>query len=62
VAFVPSRQVNSVWLYEIKLIAGCTLVFGSAYLFYRNARKQAPAAEALATASPAFSGTGEGTL
>ena len=36
VAFVPSRQVNSVWLYEIKLIAGCGIVFGTAYFFYRR--------------------------
>ncbi len=36
VAFVPSRQVNSVWLYEIKLVLGCALVFGTAYFFYRR--------------------------
>jgi glutamate:GABA antiporter len=58
VAFVPSRQVNSVWLYEIKLVAGCVLVFGSAYLFYRNA-KTAPAVEPLAGTAPALSGSGE---
>jgi len=40
VAFIPSRQVNSIWLYEIKLIVGCVLVFGSAYLFYRNALRK----------------------
>src|SRR5271168_2202376 len=45
VAFIPSRQVNSVWLYEIKLITGCVLVLGSAYLFYRNSLKTAPAVE-----------------
>jgi hypothetical protein len=48
VAFIPSRQVNSIWLYEIKLIAGCVLVFGSAYLFYRNSLKTAPMVEPLA--------------
>ena len=37
VAFVPSRQVTSIWLYEIKLVIACLLVFGSAYFFYRRA-------------------------
>src|ERR1700734_3937921 len=36
VAFVPSRQVTSIWLYEIKLIIACLFVFGSAYFFYRR--------------------------
>ncbi len=53
VAFIPARQVNSVWLYEIKLITGCVLVFGSAYLFYRHARNTAPAVETL-PANPAL--------
>jgi glutamate:GABA antiporter len=57
VAFIPSRQVNSIWLYEIKLIAGCVLVFGSAYLFYRNAQKTAPQLDPVAAA--ALSGSGE---
>ena len=52
VAFIPSRQVNSIWLYEIKLIVGCVLVFGSAYLFYRNSLKTAPSVEPLADAPP----------
>jgi hypothetical protein len=62
VAFVPSRQVNSIWLYEIKLIIGCSLVFGSAYLFYRRARNHAAVSEPIPTVSPAFSGSGEGRL
>jgi amino acid transporter len=57
VAFIPARQVTSVWLYEIKLLIGCVLVFGSAYLFYRHARNTAPAAEPLSAANPAFSGS-----
>jgi glutamate:GABA antiporter len=57
VAFIPSRQVNSIWLYEIKLIAGCVLVFGSAYLFYRNAQKTAPQLDPVA--ATALSGSGE---
>ncbi len=36
VAFIPSRQVNSIWIYELKLILGCVVVFGSAYFFYRR--------------------------
>jgi amino acid transporter len=41
VAFVPSRQVNSVWLYEFKLVVGCVIVFGSAYFFYRRSLRNA---------------------
>jgi amino acid transporter len=41
VAFVPSRQVNSVWLYEIKLVLGCVVVFGTAYFFYRRSLRNA---------------------
>ena len=59
VAFIPARQVTSVWLYEIKLLIGCVLVFGSAYLFYRHARNTAPAIEPLSAANPAFSGSSE---
>jgi glutamate:GABA antiporter len=36
VAFIPSRQVNSIWIYELKLVLGCAIVFGSAYFFYRR--------------------------
>ena len=56
-AFIPSRQVNSVWLYEIKLVIGCVLVFGSAYLFYRNALRTAPRTDEIAAA--ALTGSGE---
>jgi amino acid transporter len=38
VAFIPGRQVNSVWIYEAKLIAGCIIVFGSAFFFYQRAK------------------------
>ena len=59
VAFIPSRSVNSIWLYEIKLVIGCLLVFGSAYLFYRNAQKAAPSADPMPDAAAALSGSGE---
>jgi amino acid transporter len=36
VAFIPTRQVNSVWIFEAKLIAACIIVFGAALFFYRN--------------------------
>jgi amino acid transporter len=62
VAFVPSRQVNSIWLYELKLIAGCVLVFGSAYFFYRRARNAVPEADAIAAVVPLFSESGEGAI
>jgi len=41
VAFIPSRQVSSVWLYEVKLVAGCAVVFGTAYFFYRRSLSHA---------------------
>ena len=41
VAFVPSRQVSSVWLYEVKLLIGCAIVFGTAYFFYRRSLNHA---------------------
>ena len=37
VAFIPSRQVNSVWIFEGKLIAACLIVFGAALFFYQRA-------------------------
>ena len=37
VAFIPGRQVNSIWIYEVKLIAGCIIVYGSAFFFYQRA-------------------------
>jgi len=59
VAFIPSRSVNSIWWYEIKLVIGCLLVFGSAYLFYRNAQKTAPDVDRVPEAAAALSGSGE---
>jgi amino acid transporter len=41
VAFIPSRQVNSVWIFEAKLIAGCAIVFGAALFFYQRALRLA---------------------
>jgi glutamate:GABA antiporter len=44
VAFIPGRQVNSIWIYEVKLVAGCIIVFGSAFFFYQRAKaRTAPA-------------------
>ncbi|MGC2398365.1 MAG: APC family permease [Acidobacteriaceae bacterium] len=37
VAFIPSRQVNSIWIFEAKLIAACLIVLGAALFFYRRA-------------------------
>ena len=45
VAFIPSRQVNSVWIFEGKLIAASILVFGSAFFFYQRAQRKLPQAE-----------------
>ena len=41
VAFIPSRQVNSVWIFEGKLIAACLIVFGAALFFYQRALRRA---------------------
>jgi undecaprenyl pyrophosphate phosphatase UppP len=41
VAFVPSRQVSSVWIFEAKLIAACLIVFGAALFFYQRALRKA---------------------
>ena len=37
VAFIPSRQVNSIWVFEGKLIAACAIVFGAAVFCYNRA-------------------------
>jgi amino acid transporter len=34
VAFVPSRQISSVWLFEAKLISGCIFFVGLAVFFF----------------------------
>ena len=41
VAFVPSRQINSIWIFELKMFAGCGLFLGlAAFLFrYYSGRK-----------------------
>ncbi len=36
VAFVPSHLVTSIWAFECKLLAGCAIVFGAAFFFYRR--------------------------
>jgi glutamate:GABA antiporter len=41
VAFIPSRQVNSVWIFEAKLVAACVIVFGAALFFYQQALRKA---------------------
>jgi amino acid transporter len=38
VAFVPSRQVESVWLFELKLLLGCSFFVGLAGLFFWRAK------------------------
>jgi hypothetical protein len=48
VAFIPSRQVNSVWIFEGKLIAASILVFGSAFFFYTRAQRTESAARLVA--------------
>ncbi len=39
VAFVPSHLVTSIWAFELKLLAGCLLVFGTAFFFYQRSGK-----------------------
>jgi glutamate:GABA antiporter len=41
VAFIPSRQVNSIWIFEAKLTAACLIVFGAALFFYQRALRKA---------------------
>ena len=38
VAFVPSRQIESVLLFELKMFAGCGVFLGLAVVFYRRGR------------------------
>ncbi len=35
VAFVPSRQIESVWLFELKMLLGCAIFLGMAGFFFR---------------------------
>jgi hypothetical protein len=38
VAFVPSRQIESVLVFEAKMLLGCGLFVGLAVFFYRRGR------------------------
>jgi hypothetical protein len=42
VAFVPSHQINSIWIFELKMVLGCGLFLGlAAFLFrYYSGRKR----------------------
>jgi amino acid transporter len=42
VAFVPSRQIDSIWIFELKMVLGCGLFLGlAAFLFrYYSGRKR----------------------
>jgi amino acid transporter len=43
--FVPTRQVEHVWLFEFKLVGSCVLMLGiGAALFYYNSRRASPPA------------------
>jgi amino acid transporter len=46
VAFIPTRQVNSIWIFEGKLIAACLIVFGAALFFYQRGLRKARTAAA----------------
>jgi amino acid transporter len=46
VAFIPSRQVSSVWIFEGKLVAACVIVFGAALFFYRRGLRKVRTASA----------------
>ena len=46
VAFIPTRQVNSIWIFEGKLIAACLIVFGAALFFYQRGLRKARTASA----------------
>ena len=42
VAFVPSHQIQSIWIFELKMVLGCSLFLGlAAFLFrYYSGRKR----------------------
>ena len=46
VAFVPSRQIESVWTFEAKLLAGLTICLGVAALLYRRGTAGSPRSSA----------------
>ncbi len=47
-AFIPSRQIDSVWAFELKLFLGCALFIGVGTGFYRVNSDRGSRAEALA--------------
>ena len=44
VAFVPSRQIDSVWVFEAKIVAGLVICLGVAALLYRRGARGSAAA------------------
>ncbi|HXW91415.1 MAG TPA: APC family permease [Terriglobales bacterium] len=47
VAFVPSHQIDSIWLFEIKMVAGTLLFLGvAAFFFFVYSRRKLPQAAA----------------
>jgi amino acid transporter len=47
VAFVPSRHIDSVWVFEAKIVLGLAICLGlAAFLYHRGARGAPPAAAA----------------
>ena len=43
VAFVPSHQIESVWLYEIKMVVGTLFIVGlAAFFFFVYSRRKLP--------------------
>jgi hypothetical protein len=42
VAFVPSRQIESIWRFELKMVVNCTVFFAlAAVLFWYYSRRRA---------------------
>jgi hypothetical protein len=43
VAFVPSHQIDSIWLFEIKMVIGTLFFLGlAAFFFFVYSRRKAP--------------------
>lgn len=57
-AFVPSRQVDSVWLFELKLVVGCFLFLALAAFFFRVYSGRKARGNWSATAAQATTGGG----
>ena len=53
-AFVPSRQIESIWLFELKMLLGCAVFLGLATGFFKvyAARKPQPSLSVAQAASP----------